>query len=278
MKIALISDTHLAAMATDFVSNAVAAIDWINSDDFDLVIHLGDVTADGIAAPGQVEEAKTVLDRLDVPLLCVPGNHDIGDNPVPGRALGEKPFDAAALCLFRTAFGADHWLYSAGDWALIGLNAQLFNTGSAEETRQFDWLCSALAAVDGPIGLFLHKPWLRVALSDQERHPRYVPLEQRLALAEVLAGPDLRFVPSGHTHQLRPLTVDGVEHFWVPSTAFVIPDRMQEWIGEKIVGAAVLTLDGDDYRLDFQRVPGVAHRDLGDYRAIFPKLGAILGE
>ncbi|MCW6535430.1 metallophosphoesterase [Sphingomonas sp. MMSM24] len=265
-------------MATDFVSNAVAAIDWINGDGFDLVIHLGDVTADGIAAPRQVEEAKTVLDRLDVPLLCVPGNHDIGDNPVPGRALGEKPFDAAALGLFRTAFGADHWLYPAGDWALIGLNAQLFNTDSAEETRQFDWLCGALAAVDGPIGLFLHKPWLRVALSDQERHPRYVPLEQRLALAEVLAGHDLRFVASGHTHQLRRLAVDGVEHFWVPSTAFVVPDRMQEWIGEKIVGAAVLTLDGGDYRLDFQRVPGVAHRDLGDYRAIFPKLDAILGE
>ncbi|MES2095620.1 MAG: metallophosphoesterase [Pseudomonadota bacterium] len=276
MKIALISDTHLAAMAEDFVANTNAAIDWVNSASVDVAIHLGDITMNGVLHPEQIEEARRVLDRLAAPLLCVPGNHDIGDNPVPGCPPAEQLVDPQALSRFREAFGPDRWVYPADEWVLIGLNAQLFNTTSEEETRQFDWLCAALAEVTGPVGLFLHKPWLRDSLQDQERHPRYIPFEQRVALAEVFLGHDLRFVASGHTHQLRRLTDDGIEHFWVPSTSFVVPDAMQEWIGEKIVGAALLTLDGVGYALEFQRIPNARHLDLGDYRSLFPKLNEIL--
>ncbi len=277
MKIALLSDTHLAAAATDFTANCRAAIDWINGSGAEMAIHLGDITADGIKSPGEIAEARAVLDAIDVPLLCVPGNHDIGDNPVPGIAPHEPAVTAQTLARFRASFGHDRWLQSAGCWTMIGLNAQLFGAATPEEAEQQDWLSDALTAVDGPIGLILHKPWFRTALDDEEVHPRYVPIAVRRWLAARFAGRDLRFVVSGHTHQLRRRMVDGIEHFWVPSTAFIVPDAVQEWIGEKIVGCAMLTL-GDEHYLEFVRPPGMRDHNLADYRALFPRLRQILGD
>ena len=277
MKIALLSDTHLAAMTTDFTANCRAVIDWINRSGAAMAIHLGDISADGIKVPDQLSEARAVLDAIDVPLLCIPGNHDVGDNPIPGLAMHEPPVTATTLARFRSSFGPDRWLQPAGSWSLIGLNAQLFGDGSVEDVDQQAWLGEALAGIDGPIGLFLHKPWFRAAIDDTELHPRYVPIGVRRRLADLFAARDLRFVASGHTHQLRRRMVGGVEHFWVPSTAFKIPDAMQEWIGEKIVGCALLTL-GDEHQLDYVRPPGMRDNDLGDYRALFPGLRAVLGD
>lgn len=276
MKIALITDTHLAATTADFVANCAAAIAWINDSGAELVIHLGDITADGIEVPEQIEMARDVLAKLVPPLLCVPGNHDIGDNPVPDIISDHKPFEPAMLARFRAAFGHDHWVHEAGGWTLIGLNAELFGTGSDEECEQIVWLAEQLAGRPGPFGLFLHKPWFRDSLEDSERHGRYVPLEIRRVLAEMFEDKDLRFIATGHTHQMRQTHVDGVDHYWIPSTAFVVPDAMQPWIGAKRVGMALLTLEGDHHRLELVEVPGMQHLDLADYADSFPKVRAAL--
>lgn len=276
MKIALITDTHIAANAPDFVANCDAAIDWINRSEAELVIHLGDITADGIEALEQIDTARAVLARIAPPLLCLPGNHDIGDNPVPDVSSTHKPFDRSMLARFREAFGADRWRHRANGWTLLGLNAELFGTGSDEEQAQAAWLEAVLSDVRGPIGLFLHKPWFRYGLADTERHSRYVPIEVRLALAASLAVHDLRFVASGHTHQWREHRVDGIDHYWVPSTAFVVPDAMQEWIGTKLVGLGMLTLDHAGHRFDYVQVSGVRRLDLGDYADLFPKVRAAI--
>jgi 3',5'-cyclic AMP phosphodiesterase CpdA len=276
MKIALITDTHLAATAPDFVANCAAAIAWINASGVELVIHLGDITADGIEAPEQIEDARAVLTALRPPLLCVPGNHDIGDNPVPGLASGHKPFDPAMLARYHAAFGADFWVHEAGGWTLIGLNALLFGTGTDEERGQMAWLGELLDAVAGPIGLLLHKPWFRETLDDSEVHARYVPIAVRRALSAMFDDRDLRFVASGHTHQFRTHRADGVDHIWVPSTAFIVPDAMQPWIGTKKVGLGLLTLGPDRHDFEVIEAPGMRCFDLGDYADLFPKVRAAL--
>jgi hypothetical protein len=163
-------------------------------------------------------------------------------------------------------------------WTLIGLDAQLLALGVAEEEAQFAWLAQTLAYAAGPIGLFLHKPLFRHGWEDQELHPRYVPLAPRRRLHGLFAGRDLRFVANGHTHQRRSLSVDGVEHLWAPSCAFVVPDLMQEWIGEKVVGAMTLTLEPRAHRFTFHVPPGVARHDLADYADVFPKLRQTLAK
>ena len=171
----------------------------------------------------------------------------------------------------RTAFAG------GPGWALLGLNAEVFGTGGEEEAAQEAWLEERLAGCSTPIGLFLHKPWFRETIEDDEPVGRYVPIAIRRKLATLFKGHDLRLIATGHTHQLREHHADGVQHLWVPSTAFVVPDAMQPWIGTKLVGFILLTLDDDIHRTELVTPPGMRHLDLADYTAIFPKVAVALG-
>ena len=273
MQIALITDTHLSAAAAAFRENTDAARAWVARARPDLTVHLGDITVDGSKYPEQLPYARDVFADWPSALRFLPGNHDIGDNVDPHHhSAHEARVNAARLARYHEAFGADRWSFQAEGWTIVGLNALLFGAGSDEERAQLAWLDEVLAATGGPLGLMLHKPLYRNGPADTERHHRYLPIPARLDLCERLAAKDLRFVLCGHTHQLRRVRIDGVEHVWAPSTAFIIPDGMQERIGDKIVGLMTLTLTPDRYSLDYVEVPGVERHSIGDFRELYPQL------
>jgi hypothetical protein len=73
----------------------------------------------------------------------------------------------------------------------------------------------------------------------------------------LLEGPlqqRLRLVVSGHTHQSLQFNSHGVRHVWVPSTAFIISDALQQSVGKKVVGIGWLTLSARAYEY-LQLVP-----------------------
>ncbi|MDA4835533.1 metallophosphoesterase, partial [Enterobacter hormaechei] len=178
--------------------NLDEGIDWIAGANIDLIIHLGDVTANGVIAPEQFATAAQVLGRVRVPLLALPGNHDVGD-PTSGH---EAPLSIKQIHAFCDAFGPDRWVHTSGAWTLIGLNAQVL--GSDLEREQIAWLAEAAGAARGPVALFLHKPWFDTGLEEPSLPPtRYVPPSSLRALRSTLAGADLRLVASGHVHQVR---------------------------------------------------------------------------
>lgn len=268
MDIAVISDTHLAARAPEFAANAHAALAWAAGAD--LVVHLGDASADGAKAADDLAFASGLLRRARPGMLVLPGNHDVGETPAAARATREPAADADRLARYGAAFGPDRWVRGAAGWWLVGLDSQLLGLGGAEEEAQFDWLAATLAETNGPVGLFLHKPLFQDGWDEPAAHPRYVPPAARLRLRAMLAGRDLRFVVSGHVHQRRRRRVDGVEHLWAPATAFLIPDRLQEAIGEKRLGAMRLVLERDSFRAEHADVPGMAPHDLLDFSAVYP--------
>ncbi len=275
MKIALVSDTHLTPRAAAFGENWETARAWIEASAPDLVVNLGDITADGVHDPGELGAARLAFDRLSRPMRCLPGNHDIGDNPIEAGVPNEHPFDLARLADYRRLFGPDRWAFEAGRWTIVGLNAQLFATGTDEEEAQFTWLAEKLRGRPGPIGLMVHKPLFRNGPHDTEAHVRYVPVSARRRLLALLAPCDVRFVVSGHVHQARRIEVDGVEHVWVPSTAFCIPDAVQERIGEKVVGLVTLELTDAGHRFESRTPPGLMRHNLLDHPAVYPKLPAL---
>jgi 3',5'-cyclic AMP phosphodiesterase CpdA len=276
MKIALIADSHLAPHAPAFNANTEAALAWIDQAGADLAVHLGDITADGIGEASQLDFAAQVLRGLKTPIRCIAGNHDIGDNPAGGVAEAHDPLDPSRLAHFETLFDEERWSLEVDGWTLIGLNAQRFGFGEAGEAAQFAWLGRALGAARGPCGLFLHKPLFRTDWNDDLHHPRYAPLPSRRRLQALLTGVDLRFVVSGHTHQWRRGLVDGVEHVWAPSCAFTIPDLMQEPIGEKRVGALILTLKDGGHSIELHRPEGLLDQDLADHPEVYPELERLL--
>ncbi|MBN8816305.1 metallophosphoesterase [Sphingomonas sp.] len=273
MQIALISDTHLTPFEPAFDANLLAAKRWISTQAIDLTIHLGDITADGAVRSDELGYAAAQLADWPSPLRMIPGNHDIGDNPGETAKTLVSP---QRLDRYEAAFGWSYWMQQTAGWTLIGLNAQLLGRCDTLEAEQATWLEALLPSITGPVGLFLHKPLFREGPADTSRHHRYVPVAARDDLLRRLAAIDLRFVASGHTHQSRKLHIGGVEHVWVPSTAFVLPDVAQERIGEKETAMMLLTLTADAYDFALVHPAGMVEHDLLDHVHVYPDQAAAL--
>jgi 3',5'-cyclic AMP phosphodiesterase CpdA len=279
MKIALVTDSHLSPRDGLLADNWRAVDRWIGAAGADLVVHLGDITADGAAEPGELAHAHRLITASGRDVLFLPGNHDIGDGP--GDGPGDRPGDAGAvshegplsperLADFRRVFGPDFWSLGAGDWQLVGLDAQLFGTGGEDEARQWAWLEAVLAKGRGPLGVFCHKPLVPVGPAAADALTRYPAAAARDRLMQALAARDLRFVASGHTHQALSFVQGGAEHRWVPSCAFVIPDHVQPPVGDKRVGAVMLELSGQGHRFAAAEPAGLRRHDLTDLAHLYP--------
>ncbi|MBZ5590085.1 MAG: hypothetical protein LAO05_16140 [Acidobacteriia bacterium] len=92
--------------------------------------------------------------------------------------------------------------------------------------------------------LLLHKPLFQDSPLDEKPHHRYLPPASRRRLLGLMSGAVL----GGHTHQYRDQTVDAVRHIWLPSTAFYLPDGLQDRLSEKVTGLSVLDLTRDGLR------------------------------
>jgi predicted phosphodiesterase len=259
MRIALVADTHLSARSPECVANWHAARRAVERLGVDLTINLGDITLDGQMHFEELAYASQLMQKWPTDVRCVPGNHDLGDGS------GESPLDERLLRAYRECFGPDHWVLRTGDWKLLGANAQLMGTDSAQEASLWEWIeeQAGPAADHAHTALFLHRPVLRPQFSEIARKGRYV---SRAATERLLKGPlqrTLRLVVSGHTHQYLDTTVDGVRHLWMPSTAFILPDDMQTRVGEKVVGIGLLDVGEETAKFDLWCPDGMVRHDIG---------------
>ena len=255
-----ISDTHLARRFQKLTDNFHRTSERIDATRPDLVINSGDLAFDAPTSRDDLEFAKALHDALPVPCRHLPGNHDIGDNPT---AVGPAPSQLATEQQrqnFVAVIGEDRWHFEEAGWCFIGLNSVIMNTGLESEAEQLDWLTSQLANTGGkPVALFLHKPLYLNTPDDPELAEsavRYVPQPQRQQLIEMFGAVDLRLVASGHVHQRRDFTYRHVRHVWAPSTAFIIPDRIQVVIGTKEVGLVEYRFAPDSFEVRHVKVPG----------------------
>ena len=106
MRIALVSDTHLAARAAVCLDNWRVVRAWIQRARPDLVVHLGDITVDGASDAVELRDAVDAFAGLDVPLRFLPGNHDIGDNPIATELDISHDASVPPVLLHRPTSGA----------------------------------------------------------------------------------------------------------------------------------------------------------------------------
>ena len=274
MRIAVVSDSHLAPVAEELLPNWEAAKQFISRSAVDLTIHLGDVTLDGANRSADLRYARSVIGEWPTRIRFLPGNHDIGDNPWgPGQA-SPHPLNLERLRDYRGLFGPDYWALEADPWLVLGLDAQLFGSAVEQETEQWEWLGDfAARAGKRPVVVMLHKPLFQESPKDEAPHVRYMPFEPRQRLLKLMASLDVRVVLSGHTHQYRRRRVAGIEHVWVPSTAFVFPDEMQERLGVKLVGLGILELRSEAHGFDLVCAAGMEQRDVTDSPGILRGAG-----
>lgn len=257
-----VSDTHFSPDAPEAQENWAAVVRYITAAAPDLVIHLGDLSLDGARNPADLDHARGQLALLPVPWSAIPGNHDIGDNPLPGR-----PQDLAVTESRRQHWldvvGADYWSLAIGGWTLLAMNAQLAASGLAAEAAQWSWLVDQLRRA-GPgqrIALLAHKP-LTASADELAAAPpyRFWPAAARGRLRELFAGRPPALFVSGHVHQSRQLRLDRTDHVWVPTTWAVLPDDAQPVFGAKRCGLLTMTFGpGPVPKPQFREPDGIRH-------------------
>ena len=264
-RVLLVSDSHLSARTPEASANWDAVVEHVAAGGHDLVVHAGDVCADGPGRDDDLAVAQAALGRLDTRVRVVPGNHDVGDNPFPAASPddplygGHDPLDSpvtpAALERFRHTLGPDHWALDLPGWRVVGLNSLLFGTGLDAEADQWDWLADVLPSPspspepERRLALVLHKPLAAPPDRPDVAPGRYTPPVGRDRLLGMVAPGSLGVVVSGHVHQHAQHALDGVLHVWTPTTWAILPDRIQPVLGDKRCGAVELVLH-DDGRLD----------------------------
>jgi hypothetical protein len=237
-RVILVSDSHLSAAAPETAENWAAVAGYIAAAAPDLVVHLGDLSMNGAAGPADLRFARAQLDLLGVPWAAVPGNHDVGDNRLPGRD-DEVTIDEPRRQRWLDVIGSDWWSLSLDGWRLLALDAQLPGSGLAAEAEQWCWLEDQLSGLgpDERVALISHKP---VAPREAElacAPPyRFWPGPARHRLTRLLAGRAPALVLSGHVHQRRQLRIDQTDHLWVPTTWATLPDHVQQALGSKRAG------------------------------------------
>jgi hypothetical protein len=259
-RVIFVSDTHLSLDAPEAQANWAAVAGYIAAANPDLVVHLGDLSLDGARNPADLEHARRQLELLPVPWHAVAGNHDVGDNPLPGMA-DSLAINDARRERWLDVVGPDWWSARVCGWLLLAVNAQLAGSGLAAEASQWSWLGEQVArAGEGArIALLSHKP-LAAAEAELAAAPayRFWPPGARDRLAGLFAADPPALVVSGHVHQSRQLSLGGVDHVWVPTTQAVLPGYVQPVLGTKRAGVMSLTFEpGPPPRAQFVEPDGI---------------------
>ena len=236
MRFAVIADSHFhpaegptdAAWPSDALFNPrnAAAVAMVRQAKPAFVVHLGDVPhpVPGLATHlGALGMARATYADLGVPLLVVPGNHDVGDKPHPWAPAPSVTAEKHAT--FREWWGAPWWVIERDGVRLVGIDTPIVNSGIALEAEQWAWLESVFVAPGRaalPTFVFLHyPPYLLTA--DEPEHYDNLAEPGRTRLLDRVVRARVQAVFCGHGHHPFWNQHRGVDFYLLPSPAFVRP-------------------------------------------------------
>lgn len=245
-----ISDTHLVESPDFFLENWSRLVEHINARKPDLVIHTGDVSFEGAEHEAQLKRASAHLGEIDCESIAIPGNHDVGE--APGSSFGMEPEISAENCeRFAAHFGQQRFSRDVGAWRLVGINALLLGSGLDAETEEWQHLEDALAgAGERHLALFLHKPLYLDGPGDGSKPPGKLACAVAQRLHRLIQESGVKMVASGHLHEHRIATIEGVRHVWAPSTGFVTDEILSPSVGTRKVGFVQYLFGSDDVEIE----------------------------
>jgi 3',5'-cyclic AMP phosphodiesterase CpdA len=253
VRVIQISDTHLSPTKRHFDANWAPVVRFLAEHKPDLVIHTGDVTVDAAGEEADAAYCAGLLTSLGVPVVTVPGNHDVGEVGNPYQPVNEE-----RLARFRRHFGDDRWLRDIEGWRLIGLNSMIFG-GGREDAGQTEWLEAAMADAGGRrIAWFTHRPLFIDAPTEGDTGYWSVKPEPRRALLDLLHRYRVEIVASGHLHRWHEIALNGTRYIWGPSTGFLVGPQMAPPMGGAArLGAVIYDIAGENIDVNIRPVAGL---------------------
>ena len=257
-RVVILSDIHISPTHGFFWENWCLARDFANRAAADAVIVNGDLTINGPDSDEEVKFAALAIKSLRGPVLPLPGNHDIGDEP-PGQD-PDQIVNTRRLARWDSFLGADRWMMDTEGWRLIGVNARLFGSSLRREDEQNRWLEEQLIAATGrSIALFLHKPLFLDDLNEGPASVACIVPGARARLVDMLRERGVSLVVSGHLHQYRDRTINGLRHLWLPAVAFAAAQSLG---GDGRCGLTVLDFSQRGVEITIERPEGMVSHDL----------------
>jgi alkaline phosphatase D len=259
LKIIQITDTHFSPSKPHFNGNWEPLAQWIEASGADLVVHTGDLSVDGADKDEDITFSTDLMRQLSVPMLIVPGNHDVGH--LPGS---DQPVNTERLERWRRLVGPDYWAEDVENWRLIGLDSLLMGFEDAEEKTQFEWLEEMLESRGGRrVALFAHKPLFVDAPDEGDTGYWSVRPAQRRRLYDLIAAHDVALFGSGHLHWTWKGRFGNTALVWAPPASFILDKMERQMPGERLIGAAMHEL-GEDVTTEIVAVPGMTAYFLDD--------------
>lgn len=266
IRIAQLSDAHLSADRPFFAANFARIAEAIRDARPDLTLATGDLSLSGANSESELAHAITEHAAIGPDLLCVPGNHDVGNEPVTGKS----PSTPERVARWQRLAGPSAWVFDVPGWRLIGYDCQSVDV----DESQWDVIARGVRDAGARrIALVQHKP---LALEDiDEVDGTYWPLlpPARGRLLRLFGDGRPAVVVSGHVHQWRDRTANGIRQIWAPSTGFILGDPYQPAYGSKLIGWVEHRFHADgrhDARL--RTVDGARLDDLGLMPQVYRQL------
>ena len=273
MRIVQISDTHLSQDKPRYLDNWAPLAAWTATQHPDLVIHTGDVTADGAGVEADLSFSAQLMDELGIRWRAVPGNHDVGD---PRHA--QQPVNAERLSAWQRHFGPDRWVEDVAEgaqrWRLVGLDVMLMGSGVPEEDEQALWLEQVMAeAGERQIAWFLHRPLFLDNPSEGDTGYWSIKPQPRGALLALVRRHRVALVASGHLHKARDFAFEGTRYIWSPASSFLVDASTQPGIaGERRLGAVLYEFCNPAFTTEIADVPGLTEHWLDDViHEVYPR-------
>ena len=192
----------------------------------DFLVHMGDLVQEYPETRRHrkaIDEARAQLERLNVEVFHVAGNHDVGDKPDP--TMPTRPVTAGSLKRYQVRFGPSWYSFDRLGCHFIVINSQILNTGLPESGSQRDWLERDLETHgQDRVFLFLHlPPFLEHPNEPHLGNYDNIGQPDRRWILDLIRGHRVEAVCAAHVHFALLNRVGSTRIYNIPSTSFVRP-------------------------------------------------------
>ena len=195
----------------------------VNECGADFVVITGDLTEDG--KQPELEDFAKQIKGFKAPVLYVPGNHDLGNNIIPGKG-GSVSVERAER--YEQALGPTFFARDVKGVRVIGVNSPVFGSGFEIEQKMWTFLERECARPAGkPASAFMHyPPFVRSADEGGGDYWNIEP-EPRARLLKLLKQAGVKTVLTGHLHRDLTNRHDGTIFITTRPVSFGLPKGKQ---------------------------------------------------
>jgi hypothetical protein len=269
VRVLVVADMHLSPTRAYAQPAWEAVVTYAAKSRPALVVSLGDMVLDAPDDRADRDYARGQLDRLAVPWVAVPGNHDIGDCP-PDPWQGEYVTENR-LAAYLAIYGSDHFLVDWPGWRLVGANAQLLGSDLSGAEAHWKWLEESARGTDGRVALFMHKTPCRSSLDEAGDSNSVLPEFARRRLAKLLRSLRHPVVFSAHLHRFREFSDGEVNFVWAPTTGLINTEDPTATDHELRNGVLAVDFEPGEYHVKMLELPGVPLIDYGSLPPDVPR-------